>query len=199
MSKYRKLPRWAQWAIPIVVVLVIVSAALPSSSKKGSVSAANSTAQQSKGVAGKSGLTQMDTDVKEARAKTKYIARVDASCIRLQKQYGKRETELATRLGALSVETLEGKEEATKTVDVLAFISRTRAEQFQALTPPPADKAEISKIVANRKEEVDNLNQVTEFVAAGNSNAAREALELVKSDNEEYDGMVQGYGFMACG
>jgi hypothetical protein len=88
----------------------------------------------------------------------------------------------------MNLESLGGKEEATKTVEVLAVISRTRTDQ-----------AEIAKIIANRKEEAAHLNLAVEAIATGSPKTTREALELVKSDNEEYAGMAQGYGFQTCG
>jgi hypothetical protein len=45
LNSYRKLPRWAQWTIPVVLVLAVVAAASSSSSKKGSESAATSSAR----------------------------------------------------------------------------------------------------------------------------------------------------------
>jgi hypothetical protein len=201
MNAYRRLPRWAQWTIPVVVVIVIASAASSSSSKKGSATAKSSTAQASTRSANKkSGWAGAEArGAREGPIRAKYIAQADATCTRLQKQYGKRETELTTRLDTLNIESLEGKEEATRTIEALALISHIRTGQFQALVPPPADKAEISKIVTNRNEETAHLKLAVEAVATGDSKTAREALELVKSDNEEYAGMVQRYGFKTCG
>ena len=201
MSAYRRLPRWAQWTIPVVVVLVIAGAASSSSSKKGSGTAAkSSTAQANKRAASKSGWAQAEArGAKEGPIRAKYIDQADATCTRLQKQYGKRETELTTKLDTLNIESLEGKEEATRAIGALALMSHIRTEQFQALVPPPADRAEIAKIIANRKEEAAHLKLVVEAVATGTSKTAREALEFVKSDNEEYAGMMQSYGFKTCG
>lgn len=200
MSAYRRLPRWAQWTIPVVVVLLVIGAASSSSNKKGTGSATgSSTTQASKPAGHRSGWAQAEArGAKEAPARARYIAQTDATCTRLQRQYGEQEAEQAGKLGALNIESLQGKEEATRAVAVLALISHTRTGQFQAVPPPPADKAEIAKVIANRKEEEGHLKLATEAIATGDTKAAREALELVKSDNEEYAGMVHTYGFKTC-
>jgi hypothetical protein len=198
MSAYRRLPRWAQWAIPIVVVVVIVSAVSSSSNKNGVGSAGGSATTQTSKATSSGWARAKARGAKEAPIRARYIAQTDATCTRLQRQYGKQEVELAARLGTLNIESLQGKEEATRAVELLAVISRTRTAQFQAVAPPPADRAEIAKVVANRKEQEGHLKLASEAIATGNTTTTREALELVKNDNEEYAAMVHIYGFKAC-
>jgi hypothetical protein len=106
--------------------------------------------------------------------------------------------EQAATLERANVESPEGKEEAVKAVEVLGVVSQARTRELQALTPPPGDKAEISKILANRNEELAHLKAAAEALATTSPKTAREALEVVKSDNAEYGAMVQGYGFTRC-
>jgi hypothetical protein len=68
--------------------------------------------------------------------------------------------EQAATLERANVESPEGKEEAVKAVEVLGVISQARTRELQALTPPPGDKAEISKILANRNEELAHLRRL---------------------------------------
>jgi hypothetical protein len=191
-KRYGRLPRWAQWTIPVIVALGIVGAAT-SSNKKSAASPQAPAARTS------TATTSTETASQKARAKGLYIAQVDASCARLQTQYGKQEAEQAARLEKANVESLEGKDEAIKAVEALSVTAQARTTQFQSLTPPPADRTEVSKILANRKEEVAHLKVATEALTTASPKTAREALEIVKSDNEEYAGMVQGYGFRTCG
>lgn len=191
-KRYGRLPRWAQWTIPVAVALAIIGAATSSSKKSGAGSTRTTAARTSTAPRSTETASQM------AHAKVRYIAQVDASCVRLQKQYGKQEVEQATTLEKANVESLEGKEEAIKAVEVFTVISQARTREFQALTPPPADRTEVSKILANRKEEQAHLKVAAEVLATTSPKTAREALEVVKSDNEEYDAMVQADGFRKC-
>jgi hypothetical protein len=199
LSSYRRLPRWAQWTIPIVLVLLIISAASSSSSKSGQGHEAKSVAKQ----AGKlrqhaSGWPKADGgDSAKAASGVRYGTSVDAVCARLQKQYGKREAELAAKLDALNIaESLQDRQEAIQMIDVLTVITSTRTGRLQALSPPDADKSEVAAMIANRRKEVGDLKTVAETVAdataTGSSKPASEALEIVKSDNEEYAEMVKG-------
>jgi hypothetical protein len=106
--------------------------------------------------------------------------------------------EQAATLERANVESPEGKDEAVKAVEVLSVIAQARTTQFQSLTPPPADRTEVSKILANRNEELAHLKAAAEALATTSPKTAREALEVVKSDNAEYGAMVQGYGFTRC-
>jgi hypothetical protein len=191
-KRYGRLPRWAQWTIPAVVALAIIGAATSSPSKKHAGSTQTAVAHTPAGTRSIESPSQM------ARAKALYIAQVDASCVRLQKQYGKQEGEQATKLEKANVESLEGKEEAIKAVEVFTVIAQTRTRQFQSLTPPPSERTAVSKLLTNRKEELAHLKVAAEALATTSPKTAREALEVVKSDNEEYGAMVQAYGFRRC-